>query len=91
MVLTHAHWDHIGGLAAVWAPGTRVIAQARFAEELQIVNETGVGFRYFFGGEARRRYDVVPDQLVEARKTLTVGGTEFVFYPVRGARPPTPS
>ena len=84
VVLTHAHWDHIGGLAAVWAPGTRVIAQARFAEELQIVNETGVGFRYFFGGEARRRYDVVPDQLVEARKTLTVGGTEFVFYPVRG-------
>ena len=27
-------------------------------------------FRYFFGGDARRRYDVVPDQLVEARETL---------------------
>jgi hypothetical protein len=48
------------------------------------VNETGVPFRYFFGGDARRRYDVVPDQLVDARETLTVGGTEFVLYPVRG-------
>jgi glyoxylase-like metal-dependent hydrolase (beta-lactamase superfamily II) len=84
VILTHAHWDHIGGLAALTAPGTRVIAQARFAEELRIVNETGVPFRYFFGGEARRRYDVVPGQLVAARETLTVGGTEFVFYPVRG-------
>jgi glyoxylase-like metal-dependent hydrolase (beta-lactamase superfamily II) len=84
VILTHAHWDHVGGLAALTAPGTRVIAQARFAEELRIVNETGVPFRYFFGGEARRRYDVVPGQLVAARETLTVGGTEFVFYPVRG-------
>jgi glyoxylase-like metal-dependent hydrolase (beta-lactamase superfamily II) len=84
VILTHAHWDHIGGLAALTAPGTRVIAQARFAEELRIVNETGVPFRYFFGGEARRRYEVVPDQLVGTRETLTVAGTEFVFYPVHG-------
>ena len=84
VVLTQAHWDHIGGLAALTAPGTRVIAQARFAQELQIVNETGVPFRYFFGDEVRRRYEVVPDHLVAARETLTVGGTEFVLYPVHG-------
>jgi glyoxylase-like metal-dependent hydrolase (beta-lactamase superfamily II) len=84
MVLTHAHWDHIGGLPALTGPGTRVMAQARFADELKIVNETGVPFRYFFGGEARRRYDVVPDRLVVAREALTVGGTEFVLYPVHG-------
>ena len=84
VVLTHAHWDHIGGLAALTNPGTQVIAQARFADELRIVNETGVPFHYFFGGEARRRYDVVPDHLVDARETLTVGGTEFVFAPVFG-------
>ncbi|HSF03316.1 MAG TPA: MBL fold metallo-hydrolase, partial [Solirubrobacterales bacterium] len=84
VILTHAHWDHIGGLAAFVAPGTRVIAQARFADELRIVNETGVPFRYFFGSEGQRRYSVTPDRLVGVRETLTVGGTELGLYPVRG-------
>jgi glyoxylase-like metal-dependent hydrolase (beta-lactamase superfamily II) len=85
VLLTHAHWDHIGGLPALKGPGTQVIAQARFAEELKIVNATGVPFRYFFGGEAPRRYEAVPDRLVDRRETLSVGGTDFVLYPVRGA------
>ncbi len=84
LILTHAHWDHIGGLAGLKAPGAQVIAQAKFADELRRVNETGVGFRYFFGGEGRRRYEVVPDRLISQRESLTVGGTEFVLYPVRG-------
>jgi glyoxylase-like metal-dependent hydrolase (beta-lactamase superfamily II) len=84
VILTHAHWDHIGGLGALRGPATQVIAQARFADELRIVDETGVPFRYFFGGEGYRRYDVVPDRFVGARETLTVGGTEFVLYPVHG-------
>ena len=84
VILTHAHWDHIGGLSAVAAPGTRLIAQAKFADELRLVNETGVSFRYFFGADGVRRYTVVPDRLVGARETLTVGGTELVLYPVRG-------
>ena len=84
LILTHAHWDHIGGLAGLQAPGAQVIAQAKFADELRRVNETGVGFRYFFGGEGRRRYEVVPDHLISQRESLTVGGTEFVLYPVRG-------
>lgn len=84
VILTHAHWDHIGGLAAFTGPGTRVIAQARFADELRIVNETGVRFRYFFGGDGPRRYTAAPDRLVSARETLTVGGIELALYPVRG-------
>ena len=84
LILTHAHWDHIGGLAGLQAPGAQVVAQAKFADELRRVNETGVGFRYFFGGEGRRRYAVVPDRLISQRESLTVGGTEFVLYPVRG-------
>src|SRR5262249_25156189 len=84
VILTHAHWDHVGGLAGLRAPGTRVIAQARFADELRLVNDTGVPFRYFFGGEAQRRYAVLPDHLVDAREAITVGGSEFVLYPARG-------
>src|SRR5580700_593566 len=30
LILTHAHWDHIGGAGALAGPGTRVIAQAGF-------------------------------------------------------------
>jgi glyoxylase-like metal-dependent hydrolase (beta-lactamase superfamily II) len=85
VLVTHAHWDHIGGLPALRGPTTQVVAQARFAEELKIVNETGVPFRYFFGGAAPRRYELIPDRLVDRRETLTVGSTEFVLYPMRGA------
>jgi glyoxylase-like metal-dependent hydrolase (beta-lactamase superfamily II) len=83
-ILTHAHWDHIGGLGGLKEPGTQVIAQVKFADELRRVNETGVSFRYFFGGEGQRRYEAVPDRLISERERLTVGGTEFVLYPVRG-------
>ena len=85
VLVTHAHWDHIGGLPALRGPGTRVLAHARFGDELKIVNETGVTFRYFFGGDPRRRYELAPDQVVDDRETLTVDGIEFVLYAVRGA------
>src|SRR5262249_47785437 len=83
VVLTHAHWDHIGGLTALTETRPPVIAQARFAAEPRIVNETGGAVRYFFCGEGRR-HDPGPDHLVDTRETLMVGGTEFVFYPVQG-------
>jgi len=85
VLLTHAHWDHIGGLSALLDSNPQVIAQAAFPDELRIVNGTGVPFKYFFGSAgSRRRYDVKPHHLVREPETLTVGGTRFVLYPARG-------
>ncbi len=85
VILTHAHWDHIGGLGALLESNPRVIAQAAFVEELGIVNGTGVPFQYFFGAAGSgRRYEVRPHHLVREPETLTVGGTRFVLYPARG-------
>ena len=87
VLLTHAHWDHIGGLAALKGPRTQVIAHAKFPEELRTVNETSVRFPAFvtslFGPEGPRRLDVVPNRLVAKREKLMIGGTEFVLHPVR--------
>ena len=85
VILTHAHWDHIGGLGVLKGPGTRVIAQAAFPDELRLVNETGVPFRYFFGSAGSGRvYDVAPDHLVREPEAVTIGGTRFMLHPVRG-------
>jgi len=85
VILTHAHWDHIGGLEALIESNPRVIAQAAFADELGIVNGAGVPFKYFFGAAGSgHRYDVRPHHLVREPETLTVGGTRFVLYPARG-------
>jgi len=84
-MLTHAHWDHIGGLGALLESNPQVIAQGAFADELRLVNSTGVPFRYFFGtAGSRRLYDTRPNHLVREPETLTVGGTKFVLYPARG-------
>ncbi len=85
VLVTHAHWDHIGGLPVLKGAATQVVASARFAEELTNTNEAGVPFRYFFGREAARRYALDPDHRVDRPTRLSLGGTEFVLYPVRGA------
>ena len=85
VILTHAHWDHVGGLGALLESKPQVIAQAAFAEELRIVNGTGVRFKYFFGTSGSgRRYDVRPHHVVREPETLMVGGTRFVLYPAHG-------
>jgi glyoxylase-like metal-dependent hydrolase (beta-lactamase superfamily II) len=82
--LTHAHWDHIGGIAAIKSPGLEIIAQAGFSAELKKVNTTRIGYQYFFGQAAANSFDLVPDRLISTRTELTVGNTRFVAQPIHG-------
>jgi glyoxylase-like metal-dependent hydrolase (beta-lactamase superfamily II) len=80
VILTHGHWDHVGGLRAVLAPGGTVIARAGFREELQRSNDYPGPFRWFFG-TGTMRLDVEPDRLITAREALSDGGLDLELIP----------
>jgi glyoxylase-like metal-dependent hydrolase (beta-lactamase superfamily II) len=84
VILTHAHWDHVGGLDALTTDDATVIAQANFPEELRHQNSGPAPFRYFLPGGRSHRAQVVPDHLVSESEKLTVGGVEFVLVPIAG-------
>jgi glyoxylase-like metal-dependent hydrolase (beta-lactamase superfamily II) len=84
LILTHAHWDHIGGAGALYGPGTRVIAQVGFPAGLGREQGERPRFRYFTGNAGDVPPAVVPDQLIGQPTPLTVGGTELVLYPTPG-------
>jgi glyoxylase-like metal-dependent hydrolase (beta-lactamase superfamily II) len=84
VILTHAHFDHVGGLGALTADGATVIAQASFPDELRRQNSEPAPFRYFLPSGRSHRARVAPDRLVSEPERLTVGGVEFVLIPVRG-------
>jgi glyoxylase-like metal-dependent hydrolase (beta-lactamase superfamily II) len=84
LILTHAHWDHIGGVRALVEPGTEIIGQARFAEELEIANSARLPFRYFFGESTPEHLDVRPTRLIGKTESLTVGGMRFTLHPAHG-------
>jgi glyoxylase-like metal-dependent hydrolase (beta-lactamase superfamily II) len=86
LILTHAHFDHIGGAAAVRGPDTAVIASAEFPAEAERL-------RHYvppelIGTSASPGSDVEPDRLISERTSLVVGDTEFVLIPVRGGETP---
>jgi glyoxylase-like metal-dependent hydrolase (beta-lactamase superfamily II) len=92
VILTHAHFDHAGGMGALIRPTTQVIAQAGFPAELQRQRGNVFPFRYFTGigagfgsGDAHRAPDVVAvDQPVASVTSVSIGGTGFVLYPTSG-------
>ncbi|MGW5266874.1 MBL fold metallo-hydrolase [Microbispora sp. NPDC004025] len=84
VILTHAHWDHVGGLAALTADGATVIAQANFPHELALQNSGPPPLGYYHPRGHSRRVEVSPDRLVAGVETLTVGGVDFTLVPVAG-------
>ena len=86
LILTHAHFDHISGAAAVRGPHTEVIASAQFPAEAERL-------RHYvppelIGTSASPDSDLEPDRLISERTSLVVGDTEFVLIPVRGGETP---
>src|SRR6266568_2470537 len=84
VIVTHAHWDHIGGLGAFAGPGVEVIAQAGYPEELHAVNTGPIPFHYFFGAKAATSYAFAPTRTVAAAETVVIGGRRFGLHPAHG-------
>ncbi len=92
VLLTHAHFDHVGGIGALAGPATRVIAQEGFTAELRRQRGHVFPFRYFTGngagfgsGDGLSAADAITvDQPVASVTSLSVGGTQFVLYPTTG-------
>jgi glyoxylase-like metal-dependent hydrolase (beta-lactamase superfamily II) len=86
LILTHAHFDHVGGAAALRGPETEVIASARFPAEAERLRDYVP--RELIGTNANPSSDVEPDRLISERTSLVIGDTEFLLIPVRGGETP---
>jgi glyoxylase-like metal-dependent hydrolase (beta-lactamase superfamily II) len=84
IIVTHAHWDHIGGLAAIAGPGVDLIAHARFADELARSNSVDMPFHFFFGAKAHGPYALAPTRVVTGPETVVLGGIRFALHPAHG-------
>jgi glyoxylase-like metal-dependent hydrolase (beta-lactamase superfamily II) len=94
VVLTHAHFDHAGGIGALASEGTQLIAQAGFPSELQRQHANVFPFRYFTGSGAGFGSsdasgggppDIAVDQTIAESTAMSIGGTDFVLYPTTGS------
>src|SRR5262249_3955615 len=89
VLVTHSHWDHIGGHAYFRSlnPGVRFYARVNYQTEITRELDAPEAFaRPFFGERfdtnAVRRFK--PDVTIDHRTELTIGGTRIEMIPVQG-------
>jgi glyoxylase-like metal-dependent hydrolase (beta-lactamase superfamily II) len=89
LLITHAHWDHVGGHKYFRAlnPRVRFYARSNYQEEItREVDAPGIFGKQFFG--ERFSLDDVrsfkPDVTIDGRTNLKIGGTRIELIPVHG-------
>lgn len=80
IILTHGHWDHAGGLAAVREPGSTVIAHVGFPAELERSRNYRSPFRYFFG-TGTMNLEARPDLLISGPEMISDGDLDLEVFP----------
>jgi len=89
VLVTHAHWDHIGGhlFFRGLEPRPRFYARGNYREE--IARESGAPnlyFKFFFGSRFNME-DIKsfhPDMTIDTRTELRIGGSSIEIIPVAG-------
>ena len=93
ILVTHSHWDHIGGHSYFRSlnPKLRFYARSNYQDELTVeLGAPGNLAPHFFG--TRFSADDIrgfkADVLVDHATELTIGGTRFALTPIRGGETP---
>lgn len=89
ILITHAHWDHVGGYRYFRGLDSkpRFIARSNYAEEIEAdLKAPQRDLKHFFGA----RFDLQelrgfkPDATVDRQTELRIGGTRVELIPVQG-------
>jgi glyoxylase-like metal-dependent hydrolase (beta-lactamase superfamily II) len=89
VLVTHAHWDHVGGhrYFRTIAPEVRFMGRSNYQDELRLVAGAELStLRRFFGNTFSLDdvLDYKPDVSIDRRTDIDVGGTRFTLLPTSG-------
>src|SRR5262245_7541361 len=89
VLITHAHWDHVGGHSYFRSlgPGPKFYGRSNYQEEFEREFSGPDTFARPFFGERFSPEDVLsykPHVAIDNRTDLTIGGSKFELIPVRG-------